>query len=41
MDTNNKIRLVYFSVEKYKDHDDYPRLSQGFGMSSAYIYQKI
>ena len=37
MNSDKKIRLVYFSVEKYTDHDDYPRLSQGFGMSSAYI----
>ncbi len=37
MNSDKKIRLVYFSLEKYKDHDDYPRLSQGFGMSCAYI----
>ena len=37
MNNDKKIRLVYFSLEKYKDHDDYPRLSQGFGMSNAYV----
>ena len=37
MNSDKKIRLVYFSVEKYKDIDDYPKLSQGFGMSGAYI----
>lgn len=37
MCNDRKIRLVYFSLEKYKDHDDYSRLSQGFGMSNTYI----
>lgn len=37
MEENTKIRLVYFSIVKYKDYVNNSKLSQRFGMSSAYI----
>lgn len=37
MENDKKIRLVYISLEKYKDHDDYPTIWHDFGMSQSYI----
>ena len=37
MNNDRKIRLVYFSEEKYTDYAGDSRLSQAFGMSNAYI----
>ncbi len=40
MNNNKKIRLVYFSNEKWKDHDKALRLTQSFGLSNVYTLPK-
>ena len=36
MENDKRIRLVYFSVERFKDHSGDARIGQSFGLSNPY-----